>query len=245
MKILCKHHPDIMGLAMAFDKLEHETFLWQDVPAFDIFDDVKPDVFVSMEVDRATAKCLKERPEIHTMICVEKNVWAIDGEETELPHVVDDITFHRVEPNPHMVSDVTYVGSPNPMVMSLAYPVGKFNLKIFGPHHWPIPQCLGFVSTDQHCQAYSSAKIVFVTNIVEGMRAINCKAFCLTDRKEVAEELDMNLVEEGDLEDVAGMVEACLGEPEQCQKWVDNHYPTMEKATYTILVKHILETVFK
>jgi len=246
MKILCKHHPDVMGLAMAFDKLGHETFLWQDTPAFDIFDEINPDVFVlTTKADRAMEKCIEERPDMHTMIQVDPNMWILDGEETEFPNVVDDISFHHVEPNPNMASDITYIGSPNPMIMSLAYPIGKFNLKIFGPHPWPIPQYLGFIGTDEHCQAYSSAKIVFVTNMTEALRAINCKAFCLTDREDIAEELDMNCVEEGNIEDMYGMVNACLEEPEGCQQWVDEHYPAMEKATYTILLKHILETVFK
>ena len=246
MKILCKHHPDIMGLAVAFEKLGHETFLWQNTPAFDIFDEINPDVFIlTTKADRAMEKCIEARPDMHTMVQVDQNIWILDGEEMELPNVVDDITFHHVDPNPHMESDVVYIGSPNPMVMSLAWPVGKFNLKIFGPWTWPIPQYVGFVQTEEHCQAYSSTKIAFVTNIVEGMRAINCKAFCLTDRKEVAEELEIPRVEEGDLEDLYGMVSHCLQEPEECQEWVDAHYPAMEKATYTILVKHILETVFK
>ena len=182
---------------------------------------------------------------MHTMIWQTDNLWLLDGEPTELPNVVDDITFHRVEPNPHMVSDITYIGSPNPMVMSLAYPVGQFNLKIFGVHPWPIPQHLGFVTTQEHCQAYSSAQIVFVNTVTEAMRAMNCEAFCLTDQEDIADKWQMLLVDDGDLDDLAGNVRYCLQEPEECQEWVTQHCPAMKKATYTILVKHILETVFK
>ena len=245
MKILCKQHPDIMGLVTAFDKLGHDTVLWKDGPAFDIFDEVKPDIFITIDMNRAILKCIKERPNLHTMIYSKDNLCILDGKELELPNVVDNITFHHVDYNTHIASDITYIGKPNPMIMSLAYPIDKFNLKIFGPQPWPIPQYLGVVSTKEHCQAYSSTKIAFVTNVVEGMRAINCKAFCLTNKKVVAEELDIPLVEDGNIDNLRERVIYSLRHQNENQQWIEIHYPKIQKATYTILIKHILETVFK
>jgi len=241
MKVLCKHHPDIMGFATAFGKMKHETFLWQDTPAFDIFDEVEPNVFVSVRLDRAIEKCLAERPHVHTIIRVSKqeNIWVIDGEEMEFPHVVDDINFHRVDPNPNMAADLVYIGETHPMIMELAFPSGVLNIKIFGTQPWPIPQYLGFVGVEQHCQAYSSAKIAFVTSTTEALRAMNCKTFCLTSKDDISNLLQIPWVEHQ--EDMIEKIGHFLDSPEERQEWIDMECSGMEDRTYTRLVKKILE----
>lgn len=82
MKILIRHEHNASehiysGIAKAFEMKGHEVMFWHQaqpggIPAFDIFDTFEPDLFIGQgyNLDRATIKCIKLRPEIKVLLKV-------------------------------------------------------------------------------------------------------------------------------------------------------------------------------
>lgn len=78
MKILIKHEQNAsnyiyVGLMRAFKDLGHECVFWHEgYAAFDVFDSFEPDMFIGQgyNLDRATIKCLKERPDTKVLLKV-------------------------------------------------------------------------------------------------------------------------------------------------------------------------------
>ena len=79
MKILIRHehnasHYIYTGILRSFLRNGHECIFWdsESVPAFDIFDVFQPDLFIGQgyNLDRATVKCIKLRPDIKVLLKV-------------------------------------------------------------------------------------------------------------------------------------------------------------------------------
>ena len=81
MKILIRHERNASayiysGIAAAFKMLGHEVCFWYEesgnTPAFDIFDKFEPDLFIGQgyNLNRATIKCIKLRPDIKVFLKV-------------------------------------------------------------------------------------------------------------------------------------------------------------------------------
>ena len=78
MKILIKHegsasHYIYTGLIKAFQLMGHDCVFWRhDIPAFDIFNMFEPDLFIGQgyNLDRATLKCIKNRPSLKVLLKV-------------------------------------------------------------------------------------------------------------------------------------------------------------------------------
>jgi hypothetical protein len=79
MKFLCRHEQFASffiyrGLAAALSDMGNQFAMWntEQYSAFDIFDLIKPDVFIGQgyNLDRATIKCLNENPQIKVILKV-------------------------------------------------------------------------------------------------------------------------------------------------------------------------------
>ena len=75
MKILSANFSNALyyiidGWKDVFDRLGHEWLWWNpEKPAFDVFDEFEPDIFIgTTDIDRATAKCIAERPEMKVVL---------------------------------------------------------------------------------------------------------------------------------------------------------------------------------
>lgn len=77
MKILCVYTPSgpefvRNGWGHVFDYMGHEFIFWDMArkPAFDMFDELEPDIFIgtTYDLDRATIKCIKTRPEMKVIL---------------------------------------------------------------------------------------------------------------------------------------------------------------------------------
>lgn len=80
MKVLLSYHQQLpahrLGWRRALERLGHEVIPWDRAikPAFDVFGEVEPDVYIgsTQEIDRATTKCLL-RKNIHVVL--EGRIW--------------------------------------------------------------------------------------------------------------------------------------------------------------------------
>ena len=79
MKILIRHEHNASnyiysGIANAFLARGYEPAFWQQdqVPAFDVFNTFEPDIFIGQgyNLDRATLKCIKNRPNLKVLLKV-------------------------------------------------------------------------------------------------------------------------------------------------------------------------------
>lgn len=77
MKVLCIYSdcgPSYVrsGWGRVFSSLGHDFYFWRPEvkPAFDIFSEINPDLFIgtSYDLDRATAKCIKSRPAMKVIL---------------------------------------------------------------------------------------------------------------------------------------------------------------------------------
>lgn len=80
------HYYIRVGWAKAFNASGHEALLWDigSQPAFDVFDQFEPDIFMGQtyNLDKATFKCIKERP--HLKVVLRASDWGDIQQEIDL-----------------------------------------------------------------------------------------------------------------------------------------------------------------
>lgn len=112
----------------------------------------------------------------------------------------DTFNYHILESQEELKCDIGFVGGYWPYkaqnldkyLIPLCYPVGKYNIKIFGNQPWPVPQYMGSASTPVTEALFSSATIC--PNISEPhanefgfevneriFKLAASKAFCIND----------------------------------------------------------------
>lgn len=108
--------------------------------------------------------------------------------------------YKKVDPNPALACDIGFVGgywkykaeNLDKYMVPLCSPVGRYNIKIFGNQHWPVPQYMGETNDETVVQLFSSAKIcpnisephanVFGFEVNERVfKLASSKAFCISD----------------------------------------------------------------
>ncbi len=111
----------------------------------------------------------------------------------------DTTVYYPVESVPELQCDIGFVGgywgykgrNIDKYLLPLCYPVGKYNIKIFGGG-WPIPQCIGRAS-DKTCNALFSSALI-CPNVSEPhanvwgwevnerpFKVAACKCLCISD----------------------------------------------------------------
>lgn len=112
----------------------------------------------------------------------------------------DIFNYKPVEPKEELKCDIGFVGGYWPYkaknldkyLLPLCYPVGKYNIKIFGNQPWPVPQYLGTASTPVTEALFASSTIcpnisephanVFGFEVNERIfKLAATKAFCIND----------------------------------------------------------------
>lgn len=84
-----------------------------------------------------------------------------------LPLAADTNAFYS-DYNKHVKCDISFSGgywsykarNLDKYILPLCYPVGNYNIRLFGNQAWPAPQYLGFVDDDLIRQVISSSRIV-------------------------------------------------------------------------------------
>src|SRR5206468_5276417 len=122
-------------------------------PAFDVFDEVEPHLFIrTLPDDRATSKCVAARPRMKVV------------DQFDPTPAGDTFLFGPGEPDPNLTCDFAYIGDYRPgkeaLLNSYLLPLAaEGSLKVFGSGPWPIPEYLGPVTDETARLIYCSAKL--------------------------------------------------------------------------------------
>jgi hypothetical protein len=325
MNILIRHehnasHYIYNGLRDAFFAEGHECYFWnsETTPAFDIFDVVEPDMFIGQgyNLDRATIKCIKLRPNMKVLLKVgcwgevcddvdtekypilmrtEKEVAAVEQLSSEINSLA---LFNFVHPKrkdylmggwkdkvaktigllpaaniydsvyaefkEELKCDVGFVGGYWPYkgqnldkyILPLCYPIGKYNIKIFGNQPWPVTQYMGMCGGKTARDLFVSSTIcpnvsephanVFGFEVNERVfKLAAAKAFFISDP---IASLTEDIFTEGEAVVASGpkefqsLVEDILHNPELRDNHIyECYYTVMKNHTYNHRVKEIEE----
>ena len=118
----------------------------------------------------------------------------------DMQPAADHFIHKPVRPIDFLESDMAFIGgywkykgrNLNKYVFPLCYPVGKYNIKIFGNQIWPVPQYMGAIDNSLVNTVFCSAKICpnisephankFGFEVNERIFKLSaCKCFCLSD----------------------------------------------------------------
>lgn len=180
------------GFKTTAETLEHKWFWWEEhhTPAFDIFDEVKPDIFMCPgSPSKAAYKCIMER-EIPYITCDRGSAFTFRRhEEYESEHdkwnasrircfefdfLFDSHRFYIEGEYPALKCDIAISCDQFPFGVSLCEKIGKYNIKVVNEKPWSVPQYLGIASLDNKRRLYNSATLVFVDTEKEACRVIAC-----------------------------------------------------------------------
>jgi hypothetical protein len=208
-KVLLQPHEDTIGFASILEMLGCKILWWDEkqTPAFDIFHLENPDLVVFKEpCSKALEKCIWNNKTPYMMV---KNDGHMEVDSGNTPHInvpipplVDHLRLFPVIPEPKLFCDVAYIGSPNDSVLKLCLPIGRFNIKIAGPQHWPAVQHIGDITIEQARQLYSSAKVVYAETVKDALWATACGTAFITKNKDTLQiwNDDINFIVEDDEE---------------------------------------------
>jgi hypothetical protein len=166
-----------LGLHNAYKACGYNSYLWSEKqkPAFDIFAEFQPTVFISngKKLSRATLKCLLNHRPIKTIVSAHcEDIEYLKQNFCELfiydiSLAADTTLYHFGKENPNLKCDVAFLGKKNdviyPYMIAWCHQKGR-NVKIFGPEPWPVPNYLGNISIENECDLYRSATYSFGEN---------------------------------------------------------------------------------
>jgi len=177
----------LSGFQRAAEAEGHTWIWWEEnhTPAFDVFDDVKPDMLFCMEnVSRATQKCVAEFN--IPFVCGDSKQpfkFSVSNQMMDFERLVDAHIYHMVdEIDPALECDIGVVCEPCPLVLNLCRNIGEYNIKIMGDTPWSAIQYLGVGSMHDKARLYQSCRVAVVDSTLEMMRAIACGAIVVDTR---------------------------------------------------------------
>jgi hypothetical protein len=190
MKILAQTvGNELSGFEAAAKHAGHEWIWWQEehTPAFDVFDEVRPEVvFMSGDPSAALHSCLAEFKPKHVLTHpdtpFEFKLQGTNGLAFK-PGLVDLHTFHAGKPTPAYLTTLCAVCPPNPVILGYCEDLGRC-IKIIHEEPWPVAQYLGVGSLDDKRQLYQSAGFSFVSTYMEALRAVSCGSIVISDTLE-------------------------------------------------------------
>jgi len=179
MKILAQAvaNNTVAGFQRAAEAAGHKWVWWEEqhTPAFDVFDELQPDVLFFMEANRALLKCIQEfSPHMVQGFFHTPFEFDVNGQRLRCERLVDTHIFCAGDPDPAYECSVGIVCPPNPLGLSLCNQLGKLNVKIVCEQPWPVAQYLGYGSLMTKRDLYRHSTIVMVPDLLEAMRVIAC-----------------------------------------------------------------------
>jgi hypothetical protein len=196
MKFVVTKDPFFAGLQHDIVDAGHEWYWWPTgKPAFDVFDEEKPDVVITTELTTSMLKCWNDNI-IAVQPNAERTQIRVNNKEFVLNPMVDTHAYQHTEPVDHLRCELARVGPINDVVRRLCYPVGKYNIKIFGDDNgggYGVAQYLGKITHQEECQVYASALMTYVETIEEALKVVACGGCPVTTNKlsaTFAEQLD-------------------------------------------------------
>jgi hypothetical protein len=199
MKILAHLSENIAGFSKPVKDAGHEWCWWEEgIPAFDAFDHFQPDAaFLDHKMlDAATMKRIGEYEKglplviaqevgIDLSFHVSNQVLNKAFHGVTVPAVVDTFTFYEDEADEAMECDIAIVCEPDERLRPLLYPVGKYDVRIYGPRWLNTIQYVGNISVEELRRLYISASMVYVDSAKEAVRVAACGGVAVSMNKDV------------------------------------------------------------
>jgi hypothetical protein len=184
----------------------------------------------------------------------------------DMQTAADVFSYYPVEKSEALSCDIAFVGgywpykgvNLNKYIVPLCYPVGRYNIKIFGNQIWPVQQYMGAISLDNERSLYSSAAVC--ANISEPhanrfgfevnervFKLAACKAFVVSDK---IESLTRDIFKQDELvwaddpEHFYDLVDMFVKNPALRVEHIEKCYQTvMCSETYCHRVAHLLDVL--
>lgn len=182
-------HHEMVNWARVFKAIECEVTVWDEAtkPAFDVFDEFKPDLFIyeGGRYDGARMNKLVDNFK-------DVQFWNIDKPD----YAANILDYKKVEPDPTIASKLLYINTypgaeqPTEYILPLCHPVGKHSIKIFDIQPWSVCQYMGSIDPLTACRAMCSTQVLITSfdpeeNLPEcvynarslGVRVVNCQDY--------------------------------------------------------------------
>jgi hypothetical protein len=177
MKFVVTTDPFFAGIQHDIVDAGHEWYWWPaDKPTFDVFDEQKPDVLITTEVTTSMLKCITNQTIVAQLKGNDPCLYVNDKHLIFQP-MVDTHAYQPTEPVDHFQCQLARVGPIDDVVRKLCYPVGKYNIKIFGDDNgggYGVAQYLGKLTHQEECQVYASALLTYVDSPWDALKVIAC-----------------------------------------------------------------------
>lgn len=171
----------------------------------------------------------------------------------------------KIDDNP-LKSDIAFIGgywnykgqNLNKYILPLCLPISKYNIKIFGNQHWPVPQYMGYISDEKarillsssticpnihepHSNRYGFDVIPRIFNIIA------CRGFCISD---YVASLEQDIFTNGELpifhheEEFFSMIDEFIAHPEKREPYIEKCFDiVMSNHTYYNRAQDLLKMV--
>jgi hypothetical protein len=194
IKILAqgKQHNHIAGFKPCVEIAGNKWIWWDEnhTPAFDVFDEIKPDIFLGVgELSRAVEKCLKSF-ECQYIIQFAEYSYSIHPTQSQLdtqiltfPILIDDITFYPGKPQNKFKTDILCYGitsEPDIYFMALCGIEKPMNVKLIGNYRWPLIEYAGQVNQEEKIAFIQSSKLIYCQTLGEVAQALACQKLPVT-----------------------------------------------------------------
>lgn len=177
------------GFKPFFEKLGYTWVPWEErhTPAFDVFDEVKPTLFLGdYKRSDALQRCLSE---YNIPSVLEQNPFEFHvGLNHDFPRekqcfryliLVEDKQGEGIGSG--FECEISCCELITPFIEKVCFPIGKFNVKVTQKFPHSLPQYIGRISNQQKLQLYRASKIGFANSIDEIANIIGCGVICLTN----------------------------------------------------------------
>ncbi len=174
------------GFQRAVQNDGHRWVWWEEgnTPAFDVFDEVSPDVVFYTSLTRALSKCIRR----FKTTCVYSNrktpfiFVMVNGREHiatktfDFEYLVDNLTYYVNDEPPAvaLTCDVGVACRPNKTALNLFADPRELNVKVVSETPWSVSQYLGFMSIHQKREFYKASSVVMVDDVMEAVKVMAC-----------------------------------------------------------------------
>jgi len=195
MKILAQAVPGntIAGFSRAAEAAGHSWVWWEErhTPAFDVFDEIQPDMLFYMNMTRAMQKCVDTNgiPTLCGSLDSPFQFKLNQSYNVKCDYLVDAHMFNMGEVHKGLACDIGITCDTNPVGLKLCQeaPCQKvWNIKILNDTAWPTTQYLGVGTLSDKRDLYRSASLVVVDTLMDVIRVIACGSIPVSVNQEVS-----------------------------------------------------------
>jgi hypothetical protein len=242
MKILAQAIPEntMSGFQRAAEHAGHKWIWWEEqhTPAFDAFDEIKPDLVMLMRFTKPLSKCLIESGIPIVMGYFDSPFSFNINEERGLDceRLVDAHMFSPGDVHPAYICPLGIVSNPSPMGLHLLDKIDC--VKIMCEEAWPSYQYLGIPTMMDKRDLYRSSSVVLIHDMIEAMRVIACGSIPISDADDLHD--DIPGMTSGELAD---FVHEMVRNPQTHEEITQHLQRLTVNRTYDTALNTILESI--